>query len=189
MNARPTAPFSREALELAAYTLWSGAVLQGRGVRLQGIGYGEADTGPLYGRAMPWQEPPPQSDRIFEESAPVLGAVGVTVTGLDFTIPPGYDAIFDQLAAVDVQLGSAYQPGSGDIVWRLLVDARPVEGFFDFANPQGSAARMRELPKMGVEALSGQRVLFQVRHIATAGITGDLIRVALGGYQYPSQPR
>ena len=186
---RPYIPFSDVAMSLAAYSLWSEEALQGQGVRLQGIGYGEARRSPLFGRAMPWQQPPPQSDRIFEESSPALGAVGVTVTGLDFTIPTGYDAIFTEVAAADLELGSAYQPGGPEIVWRLFIDARPVEGFYNFATPQGSASETRRLPKMGLEALSGQRVLFQVAHIATAGLTGDIIRLALGGYQYPSQPR
>jgi hypothetical protein len=96
-------------------------------------GYGytpESDVqlpGPFLGRDLPPHLYPPRNwENLDLTSYAVLGAIGDTVTILSFKVPIGRNGVVNKIANNFV--GGGWVAGTGDIIWRILVDGAPPPG-------------------------------------------------------------
>jgi len=130
----------------------------------------------------PWIDEPSGSDPFDQQmgiNLPV--AAGDTVVGSLFC-PVGYDGVIKSVSN-NVNFGGFVQ-FSGDIVWRLLIDGRPVRNFENILSEKGSITQPRTISPIRI--YSGQTAQWIVNHVANGLLSGQVI-CSLGGYFYPSK--
>lgn len=74
----------------------------------------------------PWIDPPTNWENIDQDNYVLLGAIGSTVTIISYVVPPGRNGVIKKVANNFV--GGGWVEGTGDIVWRILVDGTPPPG-------------------------------------------------------------
>ncbi len=74
----------------------------------------------------PWIYPPTNWENIDQINYALLPAIGSTVTIISYVVPPGRNGIINKVACNFV--GGGWVEGSGDILWRILVDGTPPPG-------------------------------------------------------------
>ena len=74
----------------------------------------------------PWIYPPTNWENIDQDNYVLLGAIGTTVTIISYVVPPGRNGVINKVANNFV--GGGWVEGTGDIVWRILVDGTPPPG-------------------------------------------------------------
>jgi|HubBroStandDraft_6_1064221.scaffolds.fasta_scaffold756274_2 hypothetical protein len=73
-----------------------------------------------------WIEPPSQWENVDLLAYALLPAIGATVTILTYTVPIGRNGVIQKVANNFV--GGGWTAGTGDLVWRILVDGAPPPG-------------------------------------------------------------
>lgn len=119
---------------------------------------------------------------VDEQAALALPAVGTESTVLTFLIPQGYDFFIRRISHNFT--GGGFVQGSGDIIWRLLIDNAPVKNFQNMSSEKGSVDAPRDID--GIRAYSGQTLLYTVLHAANAALNGNII-CSVNGSLYPSE--
>lgn len=95
--------------------------------------YAQQLPGPFRGRDLPPHLYPPRTwENLDKLNYAVIGAVGATVTILDFKVPIGRNGIVNKVATNFV--GGGWVAGTGDIIWRILVDNATPPGASDYHN-------------------------------------------------------
>ena len=93
----------------------------------------------------PWVYPPPDAEDVFVEQSIPAPAFGVETQILQYKVPSSYLFMFTHI--VQVYTGTAFVPGSGDILWTLdlntpigtpPVQASRLQGFQSVDVPLGS---------------------------------------------------
>jgi len=74
----------------------------------------------------PWIDPPTNWENIDQDNYVLLGAIGTTVVIISYVVPPGRNGVIKKVANNFV--GGGWAEGTGDIVWRILVDGSPPPG-------------------------------------------------------------
>lgn len=109
-----------------------------------------------------------------------IPAIGLTAAVLDFVVPDGKNGIIDQIANNFV--GGGFVDGSGQIVWRVMLDDVPAPGLEEMIASLGNpAAPSRTAP---VRIFEGQNIQLLVQNIGIVP-AGQLIGGRLSGYFYP----
>jgi hypothetical protein len=95
----------------------------------------------------PWLYQPTNWENIDQVNYALVPAIGSTVTIISYVVPPGRNGIINKVACNFV--GGGWIEGSGDIVWRILIDGTPPPGATSYdsilaslgspANPTGVA--------------------------------------------------
>lgn len=114
-----------------------------------------------------------------------LGAIGDTVTILEFTVPIGRNGIIKKVANNFV--GGGFQEGQGNIIWRILVDGAPPPGATSYntiLGSLGSPASPTEIA--GFRIFENQVVSVVAENVAIA-VAGQLVGARLVGYLYPRE--
>jgi hypothetical protein len=128
-------------------------------------------------------------ENIDQYAYALVPAIGATVTILSYVVPPGRNAVIYKIA--DNFVGGGWVEGTGDIVWRVLVDGTPPPGATSYDSILGSLgnpASPTEIP--GFRVFENQ-VLSLVAFNNPAGPDGGVIvagqRVGgrLVGWNYP----
>lgn len=89
--------------------------------------------GPFRGRDLPPHLYPPRTwENLDKLNYAVIGAIGTTVTILSFKVPIGRHGIINKVATNFV--GGGWVAGTGDIIWRILVDNGTPPGANDYHN-------------------------------------------------------
>jgi hypothetical protein len=134
----------------------------------------------LTGGMPPWVIPPVGADPYDETAVATIGVVGTTTTILSFLVPYGYDGVIKRF--YHNYLGSGYLDGSGDLVWRILADGRPIKNFGNILTQMGNASTPRLID--GIRIFAGQTITYVVLHAANPLLT-DACTASLAGYFYP----
>ena len=136
------------------------------------------------GEVAPWIQSPDGHIPFAPRGVLCLPAVGAgDAVMLTMVVPEGYDGVILRLHH-NCAFGG-FVDGSGDIVWRLTTDQRPIRNFDTMTSQYGNAAN--PIPVDGIRVYSGQTLRYLVNHIANAALNGDVV-CSLGGYFYPRVP-
>lgn len=83
--------------------------------------------GPFLGRDLPQHLYKPRNGENLDlEKTVPLGALDTTVTIIDYRVPIGRNGIINKVA--NGFIGGGWIAGTGDVVWRILIDGGPVPG-------------------------------------------------------------
>jgi hypothetical protein len=130
----------------------------------------------------PWIDEPEGSVPFDEQGGITLPAIGPGFsTVLSFQVPLGYDGVIKYLS--NNFLGGGFVDFSGDIVWQILADNRPIRNFSNIRANKGTTGIPR--PVSPIRIYSGQVISYVVNHFANIGLAGQVV-VSLTGYLYPS---
>lgn len=95
--------------------------------------FGFNQSGPQSTRDLPvWLYPPRNWENIDQLSYVLLPAIGSTATILTYTVPIGRNGVINKVACNFV--GGGWTAGTGDVVWRILVDGVPPPGATSYDN-------------------------------------------------------
>jgi hypothetical protein len=132
----------------------------------------------------PWVQPPEGSQNIIPGAAIALPIVGAGETlVLSYISPAGWDSYLDKIRLQF--LGQGFQDYSGDLIWRVLVDGRPVSPDFNATLTQlGSGQIFLEL-KCPIRVKSQQILTGTIIHAGNIGLNGNVV-VAFAGYRSPN---
>jgi hypothetical protein len=88
------------------------------------------DTAPQHHKGRPdlppWIYQPVNWENVDQINYALVPAIGATATIISYVVPPGRNGIINKVACNFV--GGGWVEGSGDIVWRILVDGTPPPG-------------------------------------------------------------
>lgn len=134
--------------------------------------------------APPWVEAP-QNFLPFDETGlvdlPVVGSADTTI--LSMIVPDGQDGIIKGYSLNFT--GGGFVQGSGDIVWRVLIDGQAVRNFSNITTEKGSPEQVRPISG-GIRIFSGQLVTAVVNHVADVTLSGK-VSANFSGWYYPSK--
>ena len=132
----------------------------------------------------PWNTQPMGSQN-FDEQASIQIPSIITgwVTVMSFIVPLGMEGVIKNYAANFT--GGGFQDGSGDLVWRLLQDKRPIRNFDYITTERGSPESPRSVSG-GIRIYSGQLIEFQINHVSNNLLANGFIICGLSGYFYPN---
>ena len=86
-----------------------------------------SQSGPQITRDLPiWLYPPRNWENIDQLAYALLPAINSTQTILSYTVPIGRNGVINKVACNFV--GGGWTAGTGDVVWRILVDGTPPPG-------------------------------------------------------------
>lgn len=128
-------------------------------------------------------------DRIAYVTLPAINAADLTI--LSFTVPIGRNGVINKVANNFV--GGGWTEGTGDIIWRILVDGAPPPAANSYAAipaSLGSPANPTEIS--GFRIFENQVisvVVFNNGSGPNGGVTpaGQLVGARLCGYLYPRE--
>lgn len=138
-----------------------------------------------------WIEPPSQWENVDLLAYALLPAIGSTVTILTYTVPIGRNGVIQKVANNFV--GGGWVAGTGDLVWRILVDGTPPPGATNYdtiLDSLGSPALPTKIS--GFRIFENQTltvVLFNNPAGADGGVVvaGQRTGARLLGYLYPRE--
>jgi hypothetical protein len=138
-----------------------------------------------------WNYPPAQWENVDQLGYALLPAIGATAVIVSFTVPIGRNGIINKIGNNFV--GGGWVEGTGDVLWRVLVDGVPPPGatsYFTIAGSLGSPAAPTIIA--GFRIFENQ-VISLVAFNNPAGPSGGVVvagqRVGgrLLGYLYPRE--
>jgi hypothetical protein len=132
-----------------------------------------------------WIDPPSNWEVVDQATYITLPAVGVTSTILSFTVPPGRNGVIQKIA--NNLVGGGFTEGSGDVIWRILVDNAPPPGatsYNSIVNSLGNPASPTSIP--GFRIYENQVVSIVVQNVAVVP-AGQFVGGRLVGYIYPRE--
>jgi hypothetical protein len=113
-----------------------------------------------------------------------LPAIAATATIVQYVVPPGRNGLIYKVACNFV--GGGWVEGSGDVLWRILVDGAPPPGATSYdaiLGSLGSPANPVEIP--GFRIFENQ-VLTLVAFNAAVVVAGQKVGARLIGWNYPT---
>jgi len=149
-------------------------------------------TPEMAGTGLPlWIYPPINWENVDRIAYATLPAINVEATILSFTVPIGRNGVINKVANNFV--GGGWTEGTGDILWRILVDGAPPPAANSYAAipaSLGSPANPTEIS--GFRIFENQVIsvtIFNNPAGPSGGITpaGQLAGARLCGYLYPRE--
>lgn len=133
----------------------------------------------------PWLDPPLGSYAFDEQDGLLLPAVSATVFTpvLTFRVPNGSDGVINFIS--NNFLGGGFTNFSGDIIWQILADGRPIRNFSNIRAEKGTVTNGRAISPIRI--YSNQVIQYVVRHAANGVLTGGQVICSCNGNYYPSQ--
>lgn len=133
---------------------------------------------------LPWVNEPPGSIPFDEQGGITLGAAptpGVDQPVVTMTVPQGFDGVIKYISnnATD----PAFVDFSGDLIWKILINGRPVRNFGNILARKGTMAQGRIISPIRI--FSGDVVTYSVQFAAGA-VTGQVV-CSFSGYYYPNK--
>jgi hypothetical protein len=130
-----------------------------------------------------WIDPPSQWENIDQLNYVALPAIGATAIIITFQVPAGRNGVIQKVGNNFV--GGGWVEGSGDVVWRILVDGTPPPGATSYDNilgSLGSPANPVEIP--GFRIFENQVITLVAFNNAVV-VAGQKVGGRLVGYLYP----
>lgn len=132
-----------------------------------------------------WLYPPSQWENIDQYAYAALPAIAATVAIIQFTVPAGRNGVINRIANNFV--GGGWVEGSGDIVWRVLVDGTPPPGATSYDNILGSlGSPANPVPISGFRIFENQVITLVAFNNAVV-VAGQKVGGRLMGYLYPRE--
>jgi hypothetical protein len=89
------------------------------------------DTASAYGFPRPvWIDPPISWENIDQIAYTLLPAIGSTAVIISFKVPIGRNGVIQKVANNFV--GGGWTEGTGDVIWRILIDGAPPPGAMSY---------------------------------------------------------
>jgi hypothetical protein len=138
----------------------------------------------------PWQVMPSQGVRIEAMYSLPLSAIsgGPPFNGTDtilgqYIIPSGYDGAINRFVCQFT--GAGFDDFSGNIVWRLLINARFARNLGNVTNTYGSFQAAYAVPGDAHRVISGQTVTLIANIPAGSPVAGGVVAAGIFGWTYP----
>lgn len=134
-----------------------------------------------------WTEEPPGSTPFDEQAALALppgAGLGIDVPVLDFFVPKGFDGVIKWVSNNVLNPSAPFVPGSGTLIWKLLINGRPVPNFSNITVEKGTEFQGRE--ESPIRIFSGDRIQYTVQQATGSTLTGTTV-VSATGYYFPSK--
>ena len=141
-------------------------------------------SNPIIAAQRPWIQEPPGAIPFDEQGAITLPAApepGVNIPVVLFKVPQGFDGVIEWIS--NNVSDPTFVDGSGDLIWGILINGRPVRNFGVILVQKGTPAQGRRISP--IRLFSGDVVSYVVQ-FAAGTVTGQVI-CSLSGYFYPSR--
>lgn len=136
---------------------------------------------PCYPALHPWLWQPAAGTPFNPTTYIPLPAQTVTAMVVEFTVPEGRNGVINQMGNNFV--GGGFTDGSGDVVWRLLVNGQPYPNFANIIASLGNPAAPSGIG--AVRIFEKQLIQLVVKNVGIAVIASQLIGGRLSGWFYP----
>ena len=132
-----------------------------------------------------WLYPPSQWENVDQFAYAPLPAIGADVTIISFKVPTGRNGVIQKVGNNFV--GAGWVEGSGDIIWRILVDSATPPGANSYANILGSlGSPSNPVGISGFRVFENQLLTF-IAHNNAVIVAGQQVGARLIGYLYPRE--
>lgn len=128
----------------------------------------------------PWVEPSEGNLPIDQPGQVAVGGIGTISTVLSYTVPLSSDGVIKYYM---IDYSGPWNQGSGDLIFRLLVDGSPLPGFNNIRFKAGAVNNPVPLGG-GLRVYSGQTISITVEHAANLGLT-EYALARFVGWTYP----
>lgn len=132
-----------------------------------------------------WLYPPVNWENIDQLAYVNLPAIGATATIISFTVPIGRNGIINKVANNFV--GGGWVEGSGDVVWRILVDGGTPPGATSYDNILGSLGSPAQPVGISGFRIFENQVITVVAFNSAIVVAGQKVGARLLGYLYPRE--
>jgi hypothetical protein len=132
----------------------------------------------------PWIDEPDGSLPFDPQNGIAIGLPplpAATQVVLSMPVPVGYDGVIKYLSC---NTAFPFNDFSGDLVWQLRQNGRPIRNFDNILAQKGTTGIPR--PISPIRIYSGDLIEWVVTHVANVGLNGFVI-CSLNGYFYPIQ--
>jgi hypothetical protein len=130
-----------------------------------------------------WLDEPPGSIPFDEQNTIAIPVTpGADVPVLVMTVPHGYDGIIRWIS--NNVIGETPAFASGNLVWKININGRPVRNFGSISQQKGTVYQGREISPIRV--FSGDVVVYTVQLTTGTTLSGQTV-CSLTGYYYPSK--
>jgi hypothetical protein len=129
-------------------------------------------------------------ENIDQDNYALLPAIGATVVIISYVVPPGRNGIIYKVANNFV--GGGWVEGTGDIVWRILVDGSPPPGAVSYDNILASLGNPASPTEIAGFRIFENQVLQLVAFNNPAGpdggviVAGQRVGARFCGWNYPT---
>jgi hypothetical protein len=182
------APLNQEGLELANLAAWHLANIGNAGIlaaspentSLQPIG---SVSNPIVAAQRPWVSEPMGSVPFDEQGSYTFTGTahpGVNTPVLTVKCPNGFDGV---IRWISNNLVVAAAVPSGNVIWQIQINGRPVRNFGAITQEKGTIAQGRQISPIRI--FSGDVVAYTIQE-AVGGLSGSSV-VSLSGYFFPSK--
>jgi hypothetical protein len=132
------------------------------------VGVPPGIVSPTFEIKYPWIDEPEGSLPIATQNGIAMPAVaaGTWLVLVSYTVPSGWDAIID-------------------LIWQILQDGRPIDGFQALLNQRGSIYQPLKIHTIKLK--TGSTLTIQVQHANNGALGGNIIG-GIFGYKYPRSP-
>jgi hypothetical protein len=128
----------------------------------------------------PWLAQPADADPFIEVAAIAVPVIGTESPIVSLVVPPGYDGVITHFTFQ--YTGGGFVNGSGELVWRIIQDGRPLPGLANITAQLGSLQTPFATNKLII--YGGQVISINIFHAANAAHNQNTIGL-LSGYFYP----
>jgi hypothetical protein len=126
----------------------------------------------------PWLQEPPGAVSFDEQNGVAVAAGQLNVTVLEMTVPQGFDGVINYLS----NNAAGFTDFSGDLVWQILINNKPVRNFQNIRAQKGTVQQGRAVSPIRI--FSGDVIDYTVS--SPNAFAGTVI-CSLNGYFYPSK--
>lgn len=136
-----------------------------------------------------WIDPPSNWENIDQIAYGLLPAIGSTVIILTFIVPPGRNGVINRIANNFV--GGGWVEGSGDVIWKILVDGAPPPAATSYASISASlGSPANPVPISGFRIFDGQTITVTAFNNPAGPdggvvVAGQRVGARLLGFLYP----
>jgi len=138
----------------------------------------------------PWIYQPTNWENIDQLNYALLPAIGSQVTIISYVVPPGRNGVINKVACNFV--GGGWVEGSGDVLWRILVDGTPPPGATSYDSILASLGSPASPTGIGGFRIFENQVLTLVAFNNPAGadggviVSGQRVGARFCGWNYPT---
>lgn len=183
------APLNAEGMALANLAAWHQLNIGHTGIL---AAYPESSStqpmgsaaNPVVASQRPWIQEPTGSIPFDEQGvvpAPAAAQPGLDIPVVKFVCPQGYDGVINYIS--NNTTNAAFVNGSGDLIWKILINGRPIRNFGAILVQKGTMAQGRQISP--IRLFSGDIVTYTVQF--AAGAPAGQVICSLSGYFYPSR--
>lgn len=139
----------------------------------------------------PWIYPPTNFENVDKINYALVPAIGSQATIISYTVPAGRNGIINKVACNFV--GGGWVEGTGDIIWRILIDGTPPPGATDYDSILASLGGPAQPTGIAGFRFFENQILALVVFNNPAGPNGGVVVAGqrcggrLTGYNYPRE--